>query len=46
MKISPDACRKIKGEPTTSSRNFENELFDFGTKIFSFLLGESDKVDE
>jgi hypothetical protein len=43
MKIPPDACRKIKGETTTSSRTFEKELFDFGTETFSFLLGKSDK---
>ena len=44
--IPPDACRKIKGQPNTSSRKFEKGLLDFGTKTFSFLLGKSDKDDE
>jgi hypothetical protein len=46
MKIPSDACREITGEKTSSSRNVENELLDFGTQIFSFLLGKSDKDDE
>jgi hypothetical protein len=46
MKIPPDACRKIKGEPTASSRTFEKELLDFGTKTFFFRLGKSDKDDD
>jgi len=34
MKINPDACRKIKGEPTTSSRNFKEKILEFGEKTF------------
>ena len=45
MKILPDACRKTKGELTTSSRTFRKELLDFGAKAFSFLLLKSDKDD-
>jgi hypothetical protein len=43
MKIPPDVCRKIKGEPITSSRTFEKELLHFGTQTFLFLLGKSEK---
>jgi hypothetical protein len=45
-KIPPDACRKIKGKPTASSRTFEKKLLDFGSQTFSFQLGKSDKDDE
>jgi hypothetical protein len=45
MKIHPDVCRKIKGK-TITSRTFEKEFLEFGTKKFSFLLGKSDKDDE
>ena len=44
--IPPDACRKIKGEPNTSSRNFEKGILDFGTETFSFVQEKSDKDDE
>ena len=46
MKIPPDPCRVIKEEATTSSRTFKKEWLDFGTKIFCFLLGKSDKDDD
>jgi hypothetical protein len=32
MKIPPDVCRKIKGEPITSSRTLQLELLEFGTQ--------------
>jgi hypothetical protein len=46
MKIPPDPCRVIKGEPTTSSRTFKKELLEFEAKTFSFLLGKSGKDDD
>jgi hypothetical protein len=46
IKIPSAASKKYKGQPNTSSVNFEKELLDLETKKLSLLRGKSDEDDE